>query len=236
MLPNELIALLPFARRYARALTGTQFDGDAAVAKAISAGSAPIRSRLALYGAITRIAPPPPRGGALEPIDRQLLLLISLEEMSLAEAASIVGLEEAQARDRLTEARQTLRAASVTDVLIIEDEPVIAMEMRLVLEHYGHRVAGVARTENEAVALFGHAKVGLVVADINLSDGGNGVSAVRRILDTAPVPVIFISAYPELLLTARDVEPVFLMSKPLDPVALGMFAFQAVNLGQVALL
>ncbi len=236
MLPAEMIALLPFARRYARALTGTQMDGDAAVAKAISAGSTHIESRLDLYAAISRLALSPPASGRLEPIDRQLLLLVALEEMSLAEAAWIVGLDEAPARERLAEARQRLRAASVAEVLIIEDDPVIAMETRVVLQRYGHSIAGVARSENEAVALFSKSEVGLIVADINLGAGGNGVCAVKRILDSTQVPVIFISAYPELLLTARKVEPVFVMSKPLDPVALAVFAYQAINLGRVPLL
>ncbi len=236
MLPTEMITLLPFARRYARALTGTQRDGDAAVARAIGAGSAPVASRRALYGAITRLAAPPRAAGGLEPAQRQMLLLTALEEMSLTDAAWIVGLEEEPARAVLAEARRRLRAAAVADVLIIEDEPVIAMEMRVLLERDGHRIAGIARSEDEAAALFGASEVGLVVADINLGAGGNGITAVRHILKTAPVPVIFVSAYPELLLTARTVEPVFVMSKPIDPVALAVFAYQAINMSQVPLL
>jgi len=235
----ELIAVLPFARRYARALTGTQAEGDALVARAIPELSEDLPPKLALYARITRLTEDMEVAGedrALgRPLGRHLLLLTSLEEISLADAARITGLDEAEAAERMAEARAAVKAASATDVLIIEDEPVIAMDLRMLVQGCGHRVVGIAATEAEAVRLAREKGAGLILADINLGRGGNGIQAVRRILETISAPVIFVTAYPEQLLTAEGVEPAFVMRKPFDPVTLAIFTYQAITAGRVPL-
>ena len=55
---------------------------------------------------------------------------------------------------------------------------------------------------------------GLVLADIQLADGSSGLDAVDDILEIDSVPVIFITAYPERLLTGERPEPTFLVTKP----------------------
>jgi len=101
-----------------------------------------------------------------------------------------------------------------TDVLIIEDEPFIAMDLESLVEGLGHRVLDVARTRAEAVAAVRNCRPGLVLADIQLADGSSGVDAVNDILDSFEVPVIFITAYPERFLTGERPEPAFLITKP----------------------
>ncbi|MBC7635251.1 MAG: response regulator [Acetobacteraceae bacterium] len=234
----EIIAILPYARRYARALTGSQQEGDLAVASAIGQHPTTAASRLSLYAAITKLAVPisdMDQTGMLQAIDRQLLLLTVLEDLSVADAAKVVGLSEAVAKERIRLARLVLKAASTTDVLIIEDEPLAAMDMRKLLEGCGHRIAGVVTTEADAINLALKKQIGLILADVNLREGGSGISAVRRIFETARVPVIFVSAFPEMLLQARSVEPVYVMSKPYDPMCLAVFAYQAINLGRLPL-
>jgi CheY-like chemotaxis protein len=54
----------------------------------------------------------------------------------------------------------------------------------------------------------------LVLADIQLADGSSGLEAAREILESFDVPVIFITAYPERLLTGERPEPTFLVTKP----------------------
>jgi CheY-like chemotaxis protein len=98
-------------------------------------------------------------------------------------------------------------------VAIIEDEPLIAMDLENLVESLGHQVVGLARTKAEAVALARSARPGLL-ADIRLADGASGLDAVNEILETFGVPVIFITAYPETLLTGQRPEPAFLISKP----------------------
>ena len=235
---TDLTTFMPFARRYARALTGSQHAGDALVVQAVHGQVAELPGRLALYADITRLAgarPDVPAGGRLWPVQRQLVLLTSLEAMSLADAARIVGLDETEAREQLHEAHAALRAAVATDVLIIEDEPVLAMELQMLLQGCGHRVMGVAASEDEAVRLARADPTGLVVADIMLGTGGNGIVAVRRILATLDVPVIFVTGYPEQLLTAVGIEPAFVIAKPFEPLTLSICAYQAVTSGHVPL-
>src|SRR3546814_18921312 len=64
-----------------------------------------------------------------------------------------------------------------------------------------------------SVAAFQETDAGLVLADIQLADGSSGIDAVQDILALAPVPAIFITAFPERLLTGSRVEPTFLISK-----------------------
>jgi CheY-like chemotaxis protein len=99
-------------------------------------------------------------------------------------------------------------------VLIIEDEPLIAMELEQIVRSLGHEIAGIATTHEDAVAAFEDTDAGLVLADIQLADGSSGIDAVQDILARAPVPAIFITAFPERLLTGGRVEPTFLISKP----------------------
>ncbi|MBS7810374.1 PhyR family response regulator anti-anti-sigma factor [Roseococcus pinisoli] len=232
---TELIAVLPYARRFARALTGSQAEGDALVAQAIPDLSDELSVKLALYARIARLTQDMDIAGSGRKLGRHLLLLTSLEEITLAEAAQVVGLDEEEATERLAEARAAVKAASATEVLIIEDEPVIAMDLRMLVQGCGHRVVGIAATEAEAVRLAAEKGAGLILADINLGRGGNGIQAVRRILETLDIPVIFVTAYPEQLLTAQGVEPAFVMRKPFDPVTLAIFTYQAITAGRVPL-
>ncbi|WP_431285933.1 response regulator [Humitalea sp. 24SJ18S-53] len=231
-----VVAALPFGRRYARALTGSQASGDAIVADALRQGLPPLPGSLGLFAAITRLTPTDALDttpGALSTAGRQLLLLTALEGLSVLDAAQVVGLDPAEAVAVLEAARAALRTITATDVLIIEDEPVIAMDLRMLVESCGHRVTGIAATEAQAVRLAAAHPTGLILADVNLGRGGDGINAVRRILQSVQVPVIFVTAYPERLLTAGEVEPAFIMSKPFDPIALAISTYQAVTAGRV---
>ena len=101
-------------------------------------------------------------------------------------------------------------------VLIIEDEPVIAMHLQDIVEDMGHSVVGLASTHAEAIDLSNATNPDLVLADIRLADGSSGVDAVRDILADRQVPVIFITAYPERLLTGERPEPTYLVTKPFE--------------------
>lgn len=229
---TDLLRSLPPARRYARALTGSQGAGDALVAAALKAGLPDLPVRLALYAGVTRLAPPPAtpaHGAALPASQRQLLLLTALEELTLPEAASVLGISAEVAEMELAEARAALRSAAATEVLVIEDEPIIAMDVRQLVEACGHRVVGVAATEAQAVRLAASKRPGLILADVNLGAGGDGITAVGRIQEQLKVPVIFVTAYPERLLTAEGVEPAFVISKPFEPLALAIATYQAAS-------
>ncbi len=236
---DALVRALPYARRYARALTGSQGRGDGLVAAALkellARGAEAADPRLLLYACVTRQFDgpnaPDDGGRGLSGRQRQLLLLTSLEGLSVEAAARVLTMEQEGARAELTDARSRLRAAAATDVLIIEDEPIIAMDIEELVQNCGHRVIGVASTEREAVEIAGRARPGLILADINLGAGGDGAMAVSRILQSHPAPVIFVTAYPERLLTGEEVEPAFVITKPFEPMTLAVATYQAVTGG-----
>jgi CheY-like chemotaxis protein len=231
MASADLIAHLPFARRYARALIGSQSAGDAVVASAVVDRPQDLPTRLGLYASITRLAEQHQLGTRrhpLQPIERQLLLLTSLEQLSLADAARIVGLNEAAAAGCLRRARAALKTAPPADVLILEDEPGAATHMRILLEDCGHRVVGVTASDVEALQLVTEKGAELILADVDLAYGGNGIKTVRCILEIVQVPVIFVTANSELVLATGGLEAAFCIPKPFDPVTLTAVAYQAI--------
>ncbi len=249
-----IAAQLPFLRRYARALTGSQHSGDTYVAAALetlvadpSLFPTDIEPRLAVYEVFTRIwssirvnlegagsaadTAATRTLDALPPRSRQVFLLVSVEGFSTADTARILGITEDEVTAAIDDTGRELASLVATDVLIIEDEPIIAMDLEALVESLGHRVCGVARTQKEAVALAAKTQPGLVLADIQLADGSSGLDAVNDILTEFDVPVIFITAYPERLLTGERPEPVFLISKPFQTQTVKAIVSQALFFG-----
>ncbi len=243
---DDLIRALPYARRYARALTGSQPAGDALVADSLrevlarNDGEEPSHAvltdaRYVLYHGVTRrfdgnpgLASVP---DGLSATQRQLLLLTSLEDVGIDDAAPVLGLPLDVAQTLLADARERLRASASTDVLIIEDEPIIAMDLEELVQNCGHRVVGVANSEKTAIEIARRTRPGLILADINLGMGGDGTNAVSAILASHYAPVIFVTAYPERLLTGDAVEPAFVITKPFEPLTLAIATYQAVTGG-----
>jgi CheY-like chemotaxis protein len=154
---------------------------------------------------------------ALAPRPRQAFLLVAVEGFDEKEAAEIIDIDEEQFSALLAEASNEISRQVATDILIIEDEPLIAMDIEEMVESLGHRVVGIARTHAEAVGLFARSQPRMVLADIQLADGSSGIDAVNEILSATSVPVIFITAFPERLLTGERPEPAFLVTKPFNP-------------------
>ncbi|MBV8474109.1 MAG: response regulator, partial [Hyphomicrobiales bacterium] len=152
--------------------------------------------------------------GAITPLPRQAFLLRTVEGFTLEEVAAILGLPGAGVERLLDQAGREIAEQVATEVLIIEDEPIIALDIEAMVQDLGHTVTGVARTRKEAIESVQQRKPGLVLADIHLADGSSGLDAVNEILDSINLPVIFITAYPERLLTGERPEPAFLVTKP----------------------
>jgi CheY-like chemotaxis protein len=142
---------------------------------------------------------------------------MAVEEFSTPEIADILGRSEADVAALVDQAGREIAEQVATDVLIIEDEPLIAMDIEGVVESLGHRVNGIARTHAEALSAAERKAPGLVLADIQLADGSSGIDAVNEMLTRFSVPVIFITAFPERLLTGERPEPAFLITKPFQP-------------------
>ncbi|MCQ9155080.1 PhyR family response regulator anti-anti-sigma factor [Acidomonas methanolica] len=237
---QELVQALPYGRRFGRALAGSQKEGDVLVKMSLEnllveeGGGLPIRHNLYRRVAQHCAARVANTTGGLSFTQRALLLLTALEGLSLPSATRILGMKEGDALEELAKAHDGLRRTASTSVLIIEDEPIIAMDIQDVVEECGHAVAAVAHTEADAVRLASTLRPGLILADINLGAGGDGMQAVRRIMKTHDIPVVFVTAYPERLLTSETEEPSFVITKPFEPLTLAITTYQAVTGGLTA--
>jgi CheY-like chemotaxis protein len=250
MSKSQLVsAHLPELRRYARALTGSQESGDAYVAGTVETLIAQpdlvtdaTRARVDLFRAFSKIWNSIPLNGSATPVEtsvadyrleqisplpRQAFLLVSLELFSEEDAAYILDSTTQEIRDHIDQCGKELADQIATDVLIIEDEALIAMDLKSVVENLGHRVVGVARTRTETLNLAKQKKPGLILADIQLADGSSGLDAVNDLLTLFEVPVIFITAYPERFLTGTRPEPAFLIAKPYRPAVVSAIVSQA---------
>ncbi|HEU0133666.1 MAG TPA: response regulator [Allosphingosinicella sp.] len=248
---------LPYLRRYARALTGSQMAGDAYVAATLetlvsepdtigAAGNLKVElfkvftriwNSLSVNGRseqIQRDLPAEVRIGQITPLPRQAFLLSCLEGFGEEEVGAILAVETETVRELVDEAGRELAADMATDILIIEDEPLIAMDLEALVEGLGHNVTGVARTRTEAVKLAAAKRPGLILADIQLADGSSGLDAVNDLLKAFEVPVIFITAYPERFLTGERPEPAFLIAKPFQPANVSAVISQALFFQQSA--
>jgi DNA-directed RNA polymerase specialized sigma24 family protein len=241
---------LPYLRRYARALAGSQGSGDAYVAATIEAllkeppPDPAEKPKIALFQTFTKIWNSLAVNGVADPLDdtsmsvdrrisritprpRQAFLLVSLEGFSETETAEILGVDVPALRQLVEEAGREMAAEIATGVLIIEDEMLIAMDLETLVESLGHRVVGTARTHAEATAIAKAKRPGLILADIQLADGSSGLDAVNEMLSSFEVPVIFITAYPERFLTGERPEPAFLIAKPFQPAMVSAVISQA---------
>ena len=241
---------VPYLRRYARALTGNQALGDSYVTATLEALvrephllTETTQSKVELFRAFSKVWNSTRLGGAAEqvvdltPADRRLaqitamprqaFLLVSLESFAEDQAAAILNVDRQTFKELVEESGRELAAQIATDILIIEDEALIALDLENIVEGLGHRTIGIARTRAEAIALSKTRRPGLILADIQLADGSSGLEAVNDLLTTFEVPVIFITAYPERFLTGQRPEPAFLIAKPFQPATVSAVVSQA---------
>ncbi len=150
----------------------------------------------------------------ITPVNRQALLLTTVEDFSPEDAGSIMGMAVDDVNTLVSEAVAEIQRENTTSVLIIEDEPLISMQLEDLVRSLGHDICGTAATRTQAQEVVAEKTPGLVLADIQLADGSSGLDAVDDILAMDSVPVIFITAYPERLLTGDRPEPTYLITKP----------------------
>ncbi len=234
---DELGANIPFLRRFSRAMTGSQQSGDKFAAAALEAiladrsvldgSTTKVSLFKVLYGIWASAGAPVEQGenGArakaqqrLESLtnnSREALLLHTIEGFSFSEISEIIGVDKDEAEELVSVARREMADSATGSVMIIEDEAIIAMDIESIVAEMGHRVTGIARTRDEAVKLGKADAPDLILADIQLADNSSGIDAVNDLLATlGHRPVIFITAFPERLLTGDKPEPAFLISKP----------------------
>jgi len=254
-LREEAASALPYLRRYARALSGSQQRGDRWVRMCVEVlleqpdllGSK-ATTTADVFTLFHKLQQP---FDALEPEDpaeatdaparlkthltdipqrqRQVLLLTVLEGFSIDEVAHILGISVDETEADLKQARDELERVASVRVLVIEDEAVIALDVAKIVRNAGHQVVGIAPTEKAAIDLAKKHLPHLVLADIQLRDGDSGIAAVREILKAVSAPVIFVTGFPERLLTGHGLEPTFIITKPFNPEMLKTAMAHALN-------
>jgi DNA-directed RNA polymerase specialized sigma24 family protein len=191
---------LPFLRRYARALTGNQQSGDhyaAATLEAILEDLDSLRRassvRAGLFGAFHQIWVT--SGTPVEELDAD-------------------NTPEATAQRRLSALTPNTREA----LLLHSIEGFSGQEVAEIVnvgKDEANELISIARTRDQAVELARKDMPDMILADIQLADKSSGIDAVSHILsEMGEIPVVFITAFPERLLTGERPEPAFLITKP----------------------
>ena len=244
---------LPYLRRFARALSGSQTAGNSCVAATLEALLANpaefdqgVEPRIALYRLFLRnlrgaeangpididYLSPFRKLSALPEQSRIAFLLNAMEDFSIAEVAQTLEVSDPVARALIDQAGREIATQLRTNVLIIEDEPLIALDLQKLIQQLGHKVATVARTRDAAVRAARELRPGLILSDIMLADGSSGLDAINDILPELETPVIFITAFPQALLTGRAPEPTFFIAKPFSKDAVKAVISQALFFDQ----
>jgi CheY-like chemotaxis protein/DNA-directed RNA polymerase specialized sigma24 family protein len=249
---QEIVPLMPQLRRFSRTLSGSQESGDAYVVAVLEALVADpsifpdnLTPRVGLYKLFLRMwnslddihtvlnfdageSEAVHSVQTITPLPRQTFLLLTVEGFKPEEIAKIMDLEVGEIATLIDQAdREIAEQLPPSVIMIIEDEPLIAANLQILVEGLGHRVTGIARTRDEAIELVEKDPPQLILSDIQLDDGSSGVDAVNDILAMFEVPVIFVTGHPELLLTGARPEPAFLIQKPFDPKTVKAIVSQA---------
>ncbi|MBY6142186.1 response regulator [Leisingera daeponensis] len=231
---------LPFLRRFARFLTGSQAIGDRlvhAAREAILTGEVEydrsINPKVALFRAFQEFrhtfialgeegekqagsfskAPPSLWQPALN--CWEVLLLRTIEGFSEKETGVILRADDKDVSNSVSIAHEEKEKGLTGRVLIIEDEPVLALDLSEIARSAGLSVVGVARNGAEARQLAAEFPADLVLSEVRLAGGASGIGAVNGLPQThGRCPVVFLTAAPERLLTGERPEPAFVISKP----------------------
>ena len=249
---EQIIDELPKLRRFAHAVAGATGLGDETLEKALKAyiSNSAIRlsfsdPKLALFVSLAAAlknldlkleekSDSRPNWGRIQKIffnldimQRMAFFLKAVEGFSLSDIAIILGSTKEKVEDLLAEGSSIIADTLKTDVLIIEDNPFIALDLQSIVKSLGHSLIGIAQTNAEALELIKVKKPGLVLSDIELADGSSGIETVNDLLEEINVPVIFITGYPERYLNGDKCEPAFLVPKPFLPETIRALISQA---------
>lgn len=224
-------------RQFARAVTADRLVGDELVG-AVLAGAAITTGAQAPRGEKFReffrrwrnfledkSAPRPFSKAALvksiggAPSEARLVLLLrDICGLSAPEVETAIGPLSRPQREILADERRAIGARNrPATAVVIEDEPLIAVDIQDILAEMGVNVVALARTASAGAAATLKHRPDIVIADFNLDGGATGVDAVVAFQDEHPCPVVFITGYPDQVLKGEEVEPDFVIVKPYLP-------------------
>lgn len=220
----ELTRRLPRLRRVARMLVGNQETGDDLVTLVLErlsrqrihtqGESAEVIVWRSLFevatGEIARI----PIANTETLIGEFGIIVTELEGLPTDFIAELTRHPPDLVATLMADAQAAQSGGPVTRVMIIEDEPFVAADIASIIESLGHQVVAKVATRRDAVAFATQHELELVLTDVQLAEGSSGIDAVDEILTLQELPVIYVTAFPERLLTGQRQEPTFLIEKP----------------------
>lgn len=212
---RDYIRLLPFLRRYARALAGSAELADNLVllslkqlAEGPQAGElAPYRTLHALYDQghyrhTETLESRHPLELALATLDepaRRIYLLSSLQNLTPQEVGEILGLTVREVNERQRQTRAKVHDQLIADIIIVEDDAIIAYDLSETVRAMGHTVCGTASTMAEALDVAAQCHPTLALMDIRLAAGDNGIEVAQALRRQRQLPLIFVTAFPDEL-------------------------------------
>jgi PAS domain S-box-containing protein len=103
-------------------------------------------------------------------------------------------------------------------ILVVEDEGLVAAQIREALEGLGYDIPAVAATGANAIERFAEIEPDLVLMDIQLKGGMSGIETARHMRARLDVPVVYLTAFSdtETLEEARLTDPLGYVLKPFD--------------------
>ncbi len=103
-------------------------------------------------------------------------------------------------------------------IMIVEDEPIIAQEISMMVEDIGYQVCAVVMHSSKVSQTYAQCNPDLLLMDINLGNGPDGITLVEELMKTRKTPFIFVTSYADksTLERAKSVNPDGYVIKPFD--------------------
>jgi CheY-like chemotaxis protein len=172
---------------------------------------------------------------------RRAIALSQTEFLGKEGAANHLGISLHELDDAIENALETMISLFSAKVMIVEDQPIISMDLEAIVGDFGCGVHSVVRNYDDGVIESEKITPDLVLCDIVLSGERSGIDLAHHIVERYRSPLIFITAFPEkLLIGAPRPEPTFLITKPFQRSTIKQAMFQALaipmfgDFGQVA--
>jgi two-component system, response regulator PdtaR len=117
------------------------------------------------------------------------------------------------------------------NILIVEDEAIIAMDLMMCLQHEGYQVVAVCNNGQEAIETFKQEAIDMILCDINILGNLDGIETMKRILNIRTIPFIYLTALGdrETLERAKQTFPSAYINKPFSNSSIQIAIEMAMN-------
>jgi two-component system, response regulator PdtaR len=117
------------------------------------------------------------------------------------------------------------------NILLIEDEAILAMGLVDILENANINVSGIANSGAQAIELFKNTPTDLILSDIHIKGPIDGIETVKQLLSYRPAPIVYLTSYSdrETVERAKQTFPAAYLSKPVNEHSLLLSIEMAIN-------